>query len=190
MPRRASRLARRADRAEAELDAAETELARATRRAEAAKLLWQTMRAHRDAARARYAAPFNEAIRNRARTLFGPSVDFNLGEDLTISERTVDGVTVPLTELSGGTREQLAILTRFAIADVVTDSGSTTPVPVVVDDALGATDPERLSRMNALFSQVGKNAQVLVLTCFPQRFDRVAAARTYSMDELKAAREA
>ncbi|WP_066527545.1 AAA family ATPase [Corynebacterium bouchesdurhonense] len=182
--------AERADRAEAELDAAETELARATRRAEAAKLLWQTMRAHRDAARARYAAPFNEAIRNRARTLFGPSVDFNLGEDLTISERTVDGVTVPLTELSGGTREQLAILTRFAIADVVTDSGSTTPVPVVVDDALGATDPERLSRMNALFSQVGKNAQVLVLTCFPQRFDRVAAARTYSMDELKAARGA
>lgn len=182
--------AERADRAEAELDAAETELARATRRAEAAKLLRQTMRAHRDAARARYAAPFNEAIRNRARTLFGPSVDFNLGEDLTISERTVDGVTVPLTELSGGTREQLAILTRFAIADVVTGSGATTPVPVVVDDALGATDPERLSRMNALFSQVGKNAQVLVLTCFPQRFDRVAAARTYSMDELKAAGQA
>lgn len=178
--------AERADRAEAELDAAEAELARASRRAEAAKLLRQTMRTHREAARARYAAPFNEAIRNRARTLFGPSVDFNLGEDLAISERTVDGVTVPLTELSGGTREQLAILTRFAIADLVTQSGSTTPVPVVVDDALGATDPERLSRMNALFSQVGKNAQVLVLTCFPQRFDRVAAARTYSMDELKA----
>lgn len=182
--------AERADRAEAELDAAETALARASRRAEAAKLLRQTMRAHREAARARYAAPFNEAIRNRARTLFGPSVDFNLGEDLTVSERTVDGVTVPLSELSGGTREQLAILTRFAIADLVTDSGSTTPVPVVVDDALGATDPDRLSRMNALFSQVGKNAQVLVLTCFPQRFDRVAAARTYSMDELKAARQA
>mgnify|MGYP001761575524 FL=1 len=41
--------------------------------------------------------------------------------------------------------------------------------------------------MNSLFSQVGKTSQVLVLTCFPQRFDRVAAARTYSMDELKTA---
>ena len=60
-------------------------------------------------------------------------------------------------------------------------------MPVVVDDALGATDPERLARMNSLFSQVGKTSQVLVLTCFPQRFDRVAAARTYSMDELKTA---
>lgn len=182
--------AERADRAEAELDAAETELERAQRRAEAARLLRQTMRAHRDAARARYAAPFNEAIRNRARTLFGPSVDFALGDDLTISDRTIDGVTVPLSELSGGTREQLAILTRFAIADVVTATGSTAPVPVVVDDALGATDPERLSRMNALFSQVGKSAQVIVLTCFPQRFDRVAAARTVSIEELKVPRGA
>ncbi|MBX4366078.1 hypothetical protein K4H01_27055, partial [Mycobacterium tuberculosis] len=55
----------------------------------------------------------------------------------------------------------------------------------VVDDALGATDPERLARMNSLFTQVGKSAQVIVLTCFPQRFDRVAAARMLSMDELK-----
>lgn len=179
--------AEKADRAAAELDAAETELARTTRRADAVRLLRETMHTHRDAARARYTAPFNDAIRNRARVLFGPTVDFNFGDDLTVTERTVDGVSVPLDQLSGGTKEQLAILTRFAIADLVTASGETTPVPVVVDDALGATDPERLARMNSLFSQVGKTSQVLVLTCFPQRFDRVAAARTYSMDELKSA---
>lgn len=179
--------AEKADRAAAELDAAETELARTTRRADAVRLLRETMHTHRDAARARYTAPFNDAIRNHARVLFGPTVDFNFGDDLTVTERTVDGVSVPLDQLSGGTKEQLAILTRFAIADLVTASGETTPVPVVVDDALGATDPERLARMNSLFSQVGKTSQVLVLTCFPQRFDRVAAARTYSMDELKSA---
>ena len=179
--------AEKADRAAAELDAAEIELARTTRRADAVRLLRETMHTHRDAARARYTAPFNDAIRNRARVLFGPTVDFNFGEDLTVTERTVDGVSVPLDQLSGGTKEQLAILTRFAIADLVTASGETTPVPVVVDDALGATDPERLARMNSLFSQVGKTSQVLVLTCFPQRFDRVAATRTYSMDELKTA---
>ena len=64
--------------------------------------------------------------------------------------------------------------------------GDEGPAPVVVDDALGATDPERLSRMNLLFDQVGTKTQVLVLTCFPQRFDRVNAARRYSMAELKA----
>ena len=63
--------------------------------------------------------------------------------------------------------------------------GAGSPVPVVVDDALGATDPERLARINSLFSQVGKHSQVLVLTCFPQRFDRVAAAETLSIDDLK-----
>lgn len=177
--------AERADRATAKLDAAETELTRATRRAEAVRLLRETMLRHRDAARARYAAPFNAAVRERARVLFGPSVDFNYGDDLTITERTVDGVTVPLKELSGGTKEQLAILTRFAIADLVSGDGAGSPVPVVVDDALGATDPERLARMNSLFSQVGKHSQVLVLTCFPQRFDRVAAAETLSIDDLK-----
>lgn len=177
--------AEKADRAAAELDAAETDLKRTQRRADAVKLLRETLHAHRDAARARYTAPFTEAVRNRARTLFGPSVDFNVGEDLTISERIVDGVTVPLTELSGGTKEQLALLTRFAIADLVTESGSTTPAPVVIDDALGATDAHRLAHMNTLFSQVGESSQVLVLTCFPKRFDYINPAKKVSMDELK-----
>ena len=45
--------AEKADRAAAELEAAQTDLDRATRRAEAVKLLRETMLAHRDAARAK-----------------------------------------------------------------------------------------------------------------------------------------
>lgn len=178
--------AERKDRAEAELTAAEEELRRVSRRANAAKLLRDTMTRHRDAARARYTAPFNDALRSYARVLYGPTVDFSFGDALDISQRTVGDTTVALSELSGGTKEQLAILARFAIADLVTGGGDEGPAPVVVDDALGATDPERLSRMNLLFDQVGAKTQVLVLTCFPQRFDRVNAARRYSMAELKA----
>lgn len=178
--------AERKDRAEAELTAAEEELRRVSRRANAAKLLRDTMTRHRDAARARYTAPFNDALRSYARVLYGPTVDFSFGDALDISQRTVGDTTVALSELSGGTKEQLAILARFAIADLVTGGGDEGPAPVVVDDALGATDPERLSRMNLLFDQVGTKTQVLVLTCFPQRFDRVNAARRYSMAELKA----
>lgn len=178
--------AERKDRAEAELTAAEEELRRVSRRANAAKLLRDTMARHRDAARARYTEPFNNALRSYARVLYGPTVDFSFGDALDISQRTVGDTTVALSELSGGTKEQLAILARFAIADLVTGGGDEGPAPVVVDDALGATDPERLSRMNLLFDQVGTKTQVLVLTCFPQRFDRVNAARRYSMAELKA----
>lgn len=178
--------AERKDRAEAELTAAEEELRRVSRRANAAKLLRDTMTRHRDAARARYTAPFNDALRSYARVLYGPTVNFSFGDALDISQRTVGDTTVALSELSGGTKEQLSILARFAIADLVTGGGDEGPAPVVVDDALGATDPERLSRMNLLFDQVGTKTQVLVLTCFPQRFDRVNAARRYSMAELKA----
>lgn len=179
--------AEQADKAEARLEKAETELAKATRRAEAIKLLRTTLYACREEARAKYTAPFNAAIRKRARVIYGKDVDFNFGEGLQITDRSLGDVTVPLESLSGGAKEQLALLTRFAIADLVTQSGETAPVPVVVDDALGATDPERLALMNTLFTQAGKNAQVLVLTCYPQRFDRVAAAKTVHIDELKQA---
>ena len=34
-----------------------------------------------------------------------------------------------------------------------------------IDDALGFADPERLSRMATVFSTVGHDGQVIVLTC-------------------------
>ena len=144
---------------------------------------------HRDSARAKYAAPFAQALQRHASRVFGPGTEFTLDDQLRVQARTVDGTTVDLSELSGGAKEQMALLTRFAIADLVAaGEQGTTPVPVVIDDALGATDPQRLARMNALFSQVGENSQVFVLTCFPQRFDRVAAARSASIQELKGGR--
>ncbi|WP_115684845.1 AAA family ATPase [Corynebacterium senegalense] len=182
----ATGIAEQADRAEASLEAAEHELARTTRRAEAAKLLWETMNAHRDAARARYAEPFARALNRYAAVVFGPDVEFTLGDDLQVQARTVGGTTVALDQLSGGAKEQLAILTRFAIAELAGRGGEgEVPVPVMVDDALGATDPERLVLMNSLFTNVARDAQVFVLTCFPKRFDRVVAARRASISELK-----
>ncbi|WJY67802.1 ATP-binding protein [Corynebacterium auris] len=178
--------AEQADRARATLEAAEQTLERTRRRADAVKLLWETMRAHRDAARARYAQPFAQALNRYASVVFGPGVEFTLGEDLGIEARTVGDTTIPLDQLSGGAKEQVALMTRFAVADLAgqSDSGSV-PVPVVVDDALGATDPRRLKLMNTLFGMVANDAQVFVLTCFPGRFDRVVPARRASMSELK-----
>ena len=83
--------------------------------------------------------------------------------------------------LSGGAKEQLGILTRFAIAQLV--SGD--PVPVIIDDALGSTDSTRLQLMAALFTKAGKNSQVIVLTCMPQRFSWVAGRTELSMETLK-----
>ena len=172
------------DKAEAALEAARVRRDRLRRQASAAKLLHRTLVDHRDAARAKYAAPFAQALQRYASRVFGPSTEFTLDESLQVTARTLDGTTVDLNQLSGGAKEQMALLTRFAIADMVAgnDVGA---MPVVVDDALGATDPARLELMNALFTQVGERSQVIVLTCFPQRFDRVAAVKSASIQELK-----
>ncbi|WKK61321.1 AAA family ATPase [Corynebacterium sp. P3-F1] len=180
------------DAARSALEVARVGRDRLRRKADAAKLLHSTLVAHRDAARAKYAAPFAQSLQRYASQIFGPGTEFTLDDALRVQARTVGGTTVDLPQLSGGAKEQMALLTRFAIADMVAggQSGQSpdTGVPVVVDDALGATDPQRLALMNALFSQVGENSQVFVLTCFPQRFDRVAAARSASIQELKTRR--
>ncbi|AWB83814.1 ATP-binding protein [Corynebacterium liangguodongii] len=183
----ATGVAEEADQAEARLDAARTDLARARKRAEAIKLLRETMMRHRDAARARYAAPFAQALTRYAEVVFGAGVEFELSDSLEVRARTQGDTTVDLPQLSGGAQEQLALCIRFAIADLVgAGEDSAEEVPVIIDDALGATDPTRLSLMNSLVARVGARTQVFVLTCYPQRFDRVPAAKLASIEELKA----
>lgn len=173
----------RLERAESEKESVRLRLASLERRAEAAHLLKEVLDRHRREARARYAQPFAEQLTQLARTVFGPEVQFSLDEQLQVEERSIDGRAVPLASLSGGAKEQLAILTRFAIARLVSREDNS--VPVFVDDALGSTDPSRLDRMAALFSQAGRSSQVFVLTCVPQRYESVTGKREYRVEELK-----
>lgn len=50
-------------------------------------------------------------------------------------------------------------------------------MPVVIDDALGFTDAERLTRMAEVFDAVAGDGQVIILTCSPQRYAGVQTAR-------------
>jgi uncharacterized protein YhaN len=49
-------------------------------------------------------------------------------------------------------------------------------VPLIIDDALGNTDPERLEGMAAVLSVAGRECQIIVLTCYPERYRHVATA--------------
>ncbi|MHC2798032.1 AAA family ATPase [Corynebacterium hesseae] len=169
-----------AEKAAAELEVARERHAAVERRANAARYLRTLMLRHRDAARQRYAAPFVTALNSLARTVFGGDVDFELSEELKVEARSRDGETVSFDALSGGAKEQLSILTRFAIAQLVSDE----PVPVLIDDALGSTDSQRLQLMAALFSKAGKNTQVIVLTCMPQRYSWVPGRMELDMEKL------
>lgn len=162
------------------LDAAETEREHAAhehsqvgRRARAAQLLRSVMTRHRDTTRRRYVEPYRSELQRLGRPVFGPTFEVDIDSDLCIRSRTLNGITVPYESLSGGAKEQLGILARLAGAALVAKEDA---VPVVVDDALGFTDPDRLTKMGELFDTVGTHGQVIVLTCSPDRYDGVKGA--------------
>lgn len=161
------------DAAETEREHAATEHSQIGARARAAQLLRSVMTRHRDTTRRRYVEPYRAELQRLGRPVFGPSFEVDIDSDLCIRSRTLDGITVPYESLSGGAKEQLGILARLAGAALVAKEDA---VPVVVDDALGFTDPDRLAKMGQLFDSVGTHGQVIVLTCSPDRYDGVRGA--------------
>ena len=163
------------------LDAAETmreharsEHDRVGRRARAVQLLREVMVRHRDTTRLRYVEPFRAELQRLGSPVFGPTFEVDVDSDLCILNRTVDGCTVPYESLSGGAKEQLGILARLAGAALVAKEDA---VPILIDDALGFTDPDRLAKMAEVFDTLGERGQVIVLTCTPARYAGVKDAQ-------------
>ena len=149
------------------------ELARLETRAGAARLLFETMRDEREAARRSYVGPLRDKIVALGQLVFGDSFTVDLDEGLRVTSRTLDGVPLPLSHLSVGAKEQLAIVSRLACAMLVdTEDG----VPLIFDDTLGHTDPARLESMGAMLHGAGEHCQIIVMTCTPSRFRHVSGA--------------
>ena len=144
-------------------------------RAAAALLLYETFAARRQEAQQRYVAPFKEHIERFGRIVFGATFEIELDDELRLVGRTLDGVTLPVGQLSIGAREQLGVLSRLACAAIVSPDGG--GAPVVVDDALGWSDPSRLARMGAAIAAAAPHCQVIVLTCTPGRYAHVGGAK-------------
>ena len=77
--------------------------------------------------------------------------------------------------LSGGTREQVAILTRLAFARLFARTGRS--VPVILDDALVYSDDDRIEAMFTALHRVAQDQQVLVLTCRQRAFAALGGER-------------
>ncbi len=161
------------DAAEASREHARSEHARVGSRARAVQLLLAVMVRHRDTTRLRYVEPFRAELQRLGRPVFGPTFEVDIDTDLCILNRTLDGCTVPYESLSGGAKEQLGILARLAGAALVAKEDA---VPILIDDALGFTDPERLVKMAEVFDTLGADGQVIVLTCTPARYDGLKGA--------------
>jgi hypothetical protein len=104
------------------------------------------------------------------------------GADLQIDDKTLLPATLtragqpePLDILSGGTREQLAILTRLAFARLFAKAGQ--QVPVILDDALVHSDDDRIEAMFVALHRVAADQQILVLTCRQRAFAALGGDR-------------
>jgi uncharacterized protein YhaN len=128
---------------------------------------------HRNTTRLRYVEPYRAELERLGRPVFGSTFEVDVDSNLCIFSRTLNGITVPYESLSGGAKEQLGILARLAGAALVAKEDT---VPVVIDDALGFTDPDRLDKMSEVFDTVGAHGQVIVLTCSPARYDGITGA--------------
>jgi hypothetical protein len=159
--------------AQSHLDHIRQENAAMIRRAEAARLLYLTMKEERDKARRAYVAPLKEKIERLGRLVFNNSFEVDVTEDLSVASRVMDGSNVPFESLSGGTKEQISLISRLACAMTVSKDGGAS---LILDDALGYTDPERLKLMGAVLAKAGKECQIIILTCVPDRYNNVGEA--------------
>lgn len=162
--------------------AAKTRHDRLAAAAEAARLLYLTLNRCREQAQRRYVRPLQIGIERLGRVVFGPDFTVQISDDLVIESRTLDGRTVAFDSLSAGAKEQLALIGRLACAQLI-DPGE--GAPIILDDTLGFADPHRLVRVNAVLHEVGGRAQVILLTCQPQRFSSLGEARIVRLGQRR-----
>lgn len=171
--------------AEAEVKRLEGVVARLRRQADAAELLHQVVQESRKRMQEKYSEPYRKALNKLSGIVFGSDVDLDVDEKFQVSSRAIGSVRLEKEQLSGGAQEQVEILQLLAIARLVGHDGS--GVPIFLDDVLGFSDTDRAKSMNKVLGALGRDNQIIVLTCDKDRFSRIPGVDFQSIDSLKKA---
>jgi uncharacterized protein YhaN len=137
-----------------------------------------------DEAQHRYEAERQPGVVRRAAELFreitdGRYVDVvaRVGEeDVQVVE--AGGTRKSPDELSRGAKEQLYLSVRLAFIDELRGTGC--DLPLIIDDAMGNFDDERMANVAAALAHVAESRQVIVFTCHDSTvtaFDEAAPDR-------------
>ncbi|KIN71806.1 AAA family ATPase [Sulfitobacter guttiformis] len=138
-------------------------------------LLLETLRSKRGAAQEAYFGPVQQEL--------APLLAL-LHEDAALSFDPASmlpqglargGAEEQMEVLSGGTQEQIAILTRLAFARLFARQGK--PMPVILDDALVYSDDNRIMAMFTALHRVAADQQVIVFSCRQMAFAGLGGAR-------------
>ncbi|MCU0881450.1 MAG: AAA family ATPase [Hyphomonadaceae bacterium] len=161
------------------LDADRRALAREQARLAALTMLRDRLQAAIDGEQARLTAPLTAAITPYLELVF-PEARLTFDQGFAPDELVRSGAGQftggeGQMVLSHGTREQIGLLARFALADVLDASGRAWPV--ILDDALGFADDARLQAMFNALTLAARHRQVLVLTCHETAFASLGGTR-------------
>lgn len=135
------------------------------KRASALTLLRDTLKDSQRSLQDQYTDPVRQKLLPLLRGVID-GADIELSETLGAQGLMREGQDDRLEQLSGGTQEQIAILTRLAFAQLLAESGH--PCPVILDDALVYADDQRRGRMFDVIRMVTSGAdplQLLYLSC-------------------------
>ncbi|MCO6389388.1 ATP-binding protein [Aliihoeflea sp. 40Bstr573] len=150
------------------LATAKIEVARVEREVFALTRLRDTLEEARQSAREHYFEPIMRELKPLLTLLFEDAeIDF---DDETLLPRSIrrKGQTEEIERLSGGMREQLAVLTRLAFARLLARDGR--PTPVILDDALVYSDDDRIERMFDALHRQARDQQIIVFSCRQRAF--------------------
>lgn len=159
----------RSARAEEQLAKAAAAQRRTELKAMGAQLLSQTFQTVRRELEQDVVRPLRERVSARLQSLTGPRYrELQMQPDFRVETLlTAEGHAASLGDLSFGTQEQLAFLSRLCLADLLSEKERSL---VVFDDNLVHTDPERLQLACKMLEESAQNTQILLLTCHPERF--------------------
>lgn len=145
------------------------ELQRVQTEANAADALWKAFSKARQRLEQDIVKPLRQRLGQRLQRLTDRRyLDVQLGTDFKASDLlTPTSQLAPLNDLSFGTREQMAFLSRLCLAEMLSEKERNL---VVFDDSLVHTDQRRFQVACELLAQAASTCQVLLLTCHPERF--------------------
>jgi len=165
------------DEAEGLMQAATERAARFAHEAAGLRMLLDALRAKRGAAQAAYfepvqreLAPLLALLHEDAALSFDPA-------SLLPQRLARGGAEEQMDRLSGGTQEQIAILTRLAFARLFARQGK--PMPIILDDALVYSDDTRITAMFTALHRVAADQQVIVFTCRQMAFAGLGGTRPH-----------
>ncbi|WP_276947506.1 AAA family ATPase [Ferrimicrobium acidiphilum] len=126
-------------------------------------------------------APLKERVGVYANQLFKDAV-VEIDESFAPSRLVRGRANESIGQLSWGTREQLALLTRLGVADLMAERG--VPVFLMLDDAILNADGVRLIRLKQILVRAAQRYQILIFSCRPEFFSDLPDLRRFDLGAI------